>query len=706
MDNRRLVIALAVGLGLTLLWFQFLPWLDKKMGWEPPPQQQSITEGPTTSSSQPTSTAPTTQVAASPSPTSAPSMTQGPTPAHVAPDPQGTPEHARLGSAADHDPKYALQLNVRPLGAGIESVVLNQWKQAARRPDPYIFQQVYDPNRLDTQPFGTRGITLNGVPYDISSLTWNHVGGDETSAVYGAVLQDGNGQPALVLRKTFRIFPRSNENLGFEVQIDLSVENRTGAPATVKTVFNGPNMPPAETNQSPDRQVVSGYILEKARLQAEAKAIEEFSAEKENGQFDLTKDNKGRPSRWAGTASAFFGAVVLPEPLNRGQGEPDYIAKITAQGLNLDRALIDDHTAYTTFETGDIKVPAGATVTVPTTVYFGPKWRDVLDRPHYTAYPREYNLMLIIRGGLCGICTFGPLVTFIVWLLKILHVVVRDWGVAIIGLVAIVRILLHPITKRSQISMSRMSKLGPEMEKLKKKYADDKEALNRAMIEYHKEQGVGPYLGCLPMFLQTPIWIALYAVLQSTFELRHAPFLWNATWIHDLSQPDYIYKLQHPAMIPLLFTTFTFRGFNLLPVLLAAVMAIQQKFFMPKPATMDPQQEQMQKTMQWLSPIMFLFFFYNLPSGLNLYIFTSTAVGIIESKVVRDHIKAREEAEKAGKVFVETKPTRGSRRGKDNGPAEQPRRGIMGRLSAQWARLLEQAEQMRNDQDKRNGKKK
>lgn len=706
MENKRLVIAMMVGLGLMLLWFQFLPWLDKKMGWEPPAQATS--NAPAATQTQPAATAPASQPAsASTSPAAGSSLTQAPNPSQVVADPQGKAQKATLGSAVRKDPKFALQITVRPLGAGVESVILNDWQKEARRPDPYIFQTVSDPNRLDTQALATRSITVNGTTYDLSSLAWNQISTDETSAVYGAVLQDGGGQPVLVLRKTYRIFPRASDNDGFEVQVDLALENRTGSPVTVKAAFNGTVMPPAETHLQPDRQAVASYRIESARVNVEAKAIEEFAADKNNGQFDFTHDGKGNPARWTGMASAFYGAIVLPEPLNRGAGDPNYIAKITAQGLNLDpNVLVDYRGAFLTFETSDIKVDRGATVTLPLTVYFGPKWRDVLDKPHYAAYPRQYNLLLIIRGGLCGFCTFAPLVTVIVWLLKAMHTVLRDWGLAIIGLVAIVRFILHPITRRSQISMSKMSKMGPAMEKLKEKYKDDKEGLNKAMIEFHKEQGIGPYLGCLPMFLQTPIWIALYAVLQSTFELRHAPFLWNLTWIHDLSQPDYLIQFSHPVTLPLLFFNPVIRGINLLPVLLAAVMAIQQQFFMPRPVTADPQQAQMQKMMQWLSPVMFLFFFYNLPSGLNLYIFTSTGVGIIESKIVRDHIKAREEAEKAGRVFVETRPTRGSRRGKDNAPAPPARRGVMGRISQQWARLLEQAEQMRNDQEKRNGKRK
>ena len=86
--------------------------------------------------------------------------------------------------------------------------------------------------------------------------------------------------------------------------------------------------------------------------------------------------------------------------------------------------------------------------------------------------------------------------------------------------------------------MMKMQKMAPEMEKLKKKYADDKEGLNKAMIEYQKEALPAQLFGCAPMFLQTPIWIALWSALQSTFELRQAPFLYGITWIKDLAKPD------------------------------------------------------------------------------------------------------------------------------------------------------------------------
>src|SRR5207248_6623384 len=107
-------------------------------------------------------------------------------------------------------------------------------------------------------------------------------------------------------------------------------------------------------------------------------------------------------------------------------------------------------------------------------------------------------------------------------------------------------------------------KMGPEMERLKQKHKDDPEALKKAQMDFYREQGIAPFLGCLPMFLQMPIWIALWSSLQSTFEIRHAPFLWGWTWIHDLSQPDRLIALRHID-----FSFIHLDAINILPILLA-----------------------------------------------------------------------------------------------------------------------------------------
>jgi len=387
------------------------------------------------------------------------------------------------------------------------------------------------------------------------------------------------------------------------------------------------------------------------------------------------------------------------------------VQSVKAEGIDVRKETEGpDRTIATVFETTELKVPPGGQVTMPLSAYFGPRWRSVLNNDYYTRLPRGYNATLVIASGYCAICTFQWLIDVLVGMLNAFHWVWGgfaghgDWGMAIITLVAVVRTVLHPVTKRSQVSMLKMGKMGPEMERLRKKYGDNKEELNKAIMEFHKSQGVAPYLGCLPMFLQMPIWIALWSSLQSTFELRQAPFLWGFSWIHDLSKPD---SLLHWSTLKLPFGMHL-SSLNLLPILLGVVFFVQQKL-QPKPAAATPEQAQQQKMMQWMS-LLFPLFLYNGPSGLNLYIFTSTTIGIIESKIIRKHIKEREEAEKAGKVFVEAKPTRASKRNRGDdllgggrgggGPApKQPAPG--GWLARKLAELQEKADQVKRDAERK-----
>lgn len=726
MDTRRLIIALALGLGLISLYYSILPWIDRKMHWDQPqqtalnqpaetqPSTQATTEASTQSATEENalqSTQASSRPAGAGASTSASSSASG----QVVPatQPSLNLSGAALGSPIYKDKQLAIELNVQPLGAGLGSAVLNDFHMKAAGKELYTFETPL-PDRLDTAPLGSHSITVDGTSYDLAGVQWNLMHDSPTSATYGADLVQ-NGKTLLELRKTFTVAPRSEPDRGFEATVDFDFVNPTATPHTIRAAFNGPTLPPKESYRPPDRQVVAGFAVDKDTIEVGLHPIEEFKTDKNNGEVDLTKDAKGHPARWAGAVSNNFAAIVLPLEMQvngSATQNTSYIGQIVAHGVNIDKDVpMDDHNAYVSFETTDLNLDPHGSLELPMSVFFGPKaktisgYGSVLDSSYYTSYPRHYDLLTAIRSSMCGIslCSFDWLTNALQWLLVNIHFVVRDWGLAIIVLVAIVRLALHPITKRSQISMAKMGKMGPEMKRLQEKYKDDKDALNKAMVEFHREQGLGPYLGCLPMFLQMPIWIALYGVLQSTFELRHAPFLWNLTWIHDLSQPDALFTFPHP--IHILF--FDIHSFNVLPLLLAIVMMIQQQF-MPKPAAATPEQLQQQKMMQWLSPLMFLFFFYPYPSGLNLYIFASTGVGIIESKVVRDHLKAREEAEKAGRVFIETKPTRAARQGRANkGEEKPPRRGLVGALFAAigrfWAHLLEQAEQARKEQERKKG---
>jgi YidC/Oxa1 family membrane protein insertase len=222
--------------------------------------------------------------------------------------------------------------------------------------------------------------------------------------------------------------------------------------------------------------------------------------------------------------------------------------------------------------------------------------------------------------------------------------------------VIVVRTILHPITRRSQVNMMKMQKqmasLQPKVNAVKEKYANDRAAMNQAMMEVYKDAGVNPagsMLTCLPMMLQLPIWAALWTALNSTVEMRHAAF--DGWWIRDLTQPDALIAFSAGVEIPLLSYVMggPIHSFNLLPILLAISQLIQAKF-MPRSSAPaaggNPDQMEQQRKMMMFMSVFFLFLFYNMPSGLNLYIMTSNLAGILEQWRIRKHIAEEEEKAK------------------------------------------------------------
>ncbi len=229
------------------------------------------------------------------------------------------------------------------------------------------------------------------------------------------------------------------------------------------------------------------------------------------------------------------------------------------------------------------------------------------------------------------------------------HWIVFDWGVAIILLVLCVRALLHPITRRSQMGMQKfgkqMQRLKPEMDKLRAKHGDDKKKMQEEQMRLFREHGVNPLqmLGCLPMFLQMPIWVALYAALYFSFDLRQQPAFWGVfqeiggwPFLADLASPDHFFW-ESPE--PFKFLLWNVTGVNLLPILMGVIFFFQQKYMTPKTA-MSPEQETQQKIMRVMMVVLFPVMLYSAPSGLTLYILTSSSIGIMESRHIRKQVDA------------------------------------------------------------------
>ena len=214
----------------------------------------------------------------------------------------------------------------------------------------------------------------------------------------------------------------------------------------------------------------------------------------------------------------------------------------------------------------------------------------------------------------------------LVWVLNVFNKLIPNFGVAIILLTILVRLLFWPLTRKSTEGMKRMQELQPLMKELQAKYKDNPQRLQQETWQLYREKKVNPMSSCLPMLIQIPVFIALFNVLRSAVELRYAPFL----WIADLSEPEGLFA-----------SWFPFGGLNVLPVLMAVTTALQSYF---TPSTGDRNQQRMMMVMM---PAMMLFMFYSFPAALSLYWFLSNVFSIVQMWLIR-----RQTAAKRGEVLT------------------------------------------------------
>lgn len=688
MDTKRLFLNLALIVLLVLSWQIWMNYLLKQHpGWaQHPATPATVTSAPGTAVEP--STMPGVSVAGGPGPSTAPTGFS----------PVGVPQAvaATLGS---NETSFPMILAIDPRGAGLNSVTLSDFKKTDAVDSPkYVFQEPLAGLEDQTRPLATRSITIDGQEIDLSSATWRQSSATQDSATYSLTIGTvPTGHPVLQLSKTFKLLPRDavDKSQGFDVVFNQSFRNLSGKPLQFSETINGPTPPGRENPRGEDRQYVSGRDEGDRFIKVGSTSLSELK--KDKPAVDLMAAQT-YPTRWFGVCNSYFQVIVNPDYAGQTQTPAVKIASATAVGLDGGTlAAADAYPTSLAIATSDFTLQPGQETPFNSHVFFGPKKRQLLENEYYSIYPRQYDRNLVITSGVCGFLTFSWLVNWLYDILAFFHFIFRDWGIAIICLVCLVRLLLHPITKKSQISMMEMSKKGPEIERLKKKYADNKEELNKAMMEVMNP--AKQLMGCLPMFLQTPIWIALWSALQSTFDLRQAGFLrWShlhLTWISDLSLPDRL--IPFPTIS--IFGLVDLNSLNLLPILVGAMSYLQQAL-LPVPTNMTPEQEQQRKMQRWML-LLFPLMLYKAPSGLNLYILTSSTIGMIESKIIRDHIKQKEEAEKAGKIIIDAPPTRGSKRNKDE---KKPLEKKVGGLGKWLADLQAKVEEIRRDAERRGGR--
>ncbi|MCA9578549.1 MAG: membrane protein insertase YidC [Polyangiales bacterium] len=326
-----------------------------------------------------------------------------------------------------------------------------------------------------------------------------------------------------------------------------------------------------------------------------------YDENSEQERFDRNKLDDDNPSSmsfgfgpdvgWAAISNQYFATLIAAEDdsAERCQIFMDNRGRPTAVGTLFEAALRYPR----------VTLAAGADTVVRTPIYMGPKDLDLMHAfGHRASAAVDLGWFTFIAEGL-------------VWLLRSIFALVGNWGLAIILLTFLVKLVLYPLTAASFKNMAKMNELKPHMEALNEKYGDDREAKGQATMNLYREHKVNPFAGCLPMLLQMPIWFALYQSLSTNLELYHAPF---ALFWTDLSARD---------------------PYFVLPLLLGGLMFVQQK--LTPTASMDPTQA---KIMLYMMPIMITGFMLFLPAGLCLYMVTNSVLSIAQQHYIRVQLAA------------------------------------------------------------------
>ena len=323
---------------------------------------------------------------------------------------------------------------------------------------------------------------------------------------------------------------------------------------------------------------------------------------------------KPAPDGWAGMIQHYFAVAWLP-PKSTAEGSSG------ANWNNATREFYTKKVADNYYSAGMI-VPAG-TIAPGATLKFDSR---------LIAGPQDQDLLATIQPGLNLVVDYGWLTIIaqpMFELLKWLHKMLGNWGLAIIALTVLIKAAFFPLSAASYKSMARMKKVAPRLAAMKERYGNDRAKMNQAMMEMYKEEKINPLGGCLPILIQIPVFIALYWTLLASVEMRHAPFY---LWITDLSAPDTLFGTIPGLDMPI----------GLLPIIMAVSMFIQTKM---NPTPPDP----IQAKMMTIMPIVFSIFFFFFPSGLVLYWVVNNILSIAQQYQITKMIESGEDPDKKKK---------------------------------------------------------
>lgn len=408
---------------------------------------------------------------------------------------------------------------------------------------------------------------------DLSQQDWEVLAEMPDEVVFG--LRKG----AVDIRKTWRFDPD-----GYGFRIALEVENGSDAAVTPRFLVDWP----ARVRDEQDFSEQSFALLENGeveRLPLAGLGSPGFFGSFTGATGEDYYDYAGEID-WAGIETTYFLGVVVPDSPTQANAR---IAVLERGKSGAARIFYDA-----------VTLPPGQTLTREYRGYAGPK---------------EPERLAAAEGGLDRAIDLGwswvaPLTRGFNWLLAVLYSFIPNYGIAIILLTILVRVVTAPLTVKQMKSMERLRRVQPRMKEIQEKYADDKQKQSEELMRLYRQEKVNPLGGCFPMLLQLPVFIGLFYALRSSIALRQAPFF---GWIDDLSAPESLFEI--PGLgLPV----------RVLPLIMGATMFLQQKITPMQ--TPDPAQARMMMT---IMPVMMTVLFYQFPSGLVLYWMLSNVLAIL-----------------------------------------------------------------------------
>jgi len=461
-----------------------------------------------------------------------------------------------------------LELLIDPRGGDIIQVALPEHKAVLHSEQPFVLLE-QNANRIYVAQSGLIGpdgpdANAAGRPVYTSAKTEYRLEGDTLEVDLNLITDQG---AEITKRFTFH---RGEYRVG----MDYVINNATEAP------FQGVLFGQIKRDGSadPSQQTAMGM---QSYLGAVFSTADNNYKKVDFGDMDKERFNVTSPDGWVAMVQHYFLSAWIPAPGH----------EYTYQSRKLNGQYIVG------FLSPNFAVAPGQTETLSTTFYAGPKDVDQLK-----LIASDLDLT-IDYGWLWWIAS--PLYMLLKWI----HSLVGNWGLAIIGITIIVKAALFHLNAKAFRSMAKMRKFGPEMARLKELYGDDRQKMSQEMMKLYQKEKINPLGGCLPILVQMPIFIALYWVLMESVELRHAPFY---GYIQDLSQMD---------------------PYFILPILMGITMFIQQ---MLNPTPPDPMQAKLMKML----PVIFTFFFLWFPAGLVLYWLVNNILSIAQQWVINKQIEA------------------------------------------------------------------